>query len=43
MNKALITAIVLLAGVPASAVAQERAGSAAIGAVSGAEIGRAHV
>jgi hypothetical protein len=38
MNKALITAIVLLAGVPASAVAQERAGSAAIGAVSGAVV-----
>jgi hypothetical protein len=39
MNKALITAIVLLAGVPASAAAQERAGSAALGAVSGAVIG----
>jgi hypothetical protein len=38
MNKALITAIVLLAGVPASAVAQERAGSAALGAVSGAVV-----
>jgi hypothetical protein len=38
MNKALITAIVLLAGVPASAAAQERAGSAALGAVSGAVV-----
>ncbi|QOZ56023.1 hypothetical protein XH90_06780 [Bradyrhizobium sp. CCBAU 53338] len=38
MNKALITGIVLLAGVPASAVAQERAGSAALGAVSGAVV-----
>ena len=36
MKKVLITAIVMLAGVPASAVAQERAGSAALGAVSGA-------
>jgi len=36
MNKALITAVVLLAGVPASAAAQERAGAAALGAVSGA-------
>ena len=38
MNKALITAVVLLAGVPASAAAQERAGAAAIGAVSGAVV-----
>ena len=38
MNKALITAIVLLAGVPASAAAQERVGSAALGAVSGAVV-----
>ncbi|MGY8634147.1 hypothetical protein RAD15_16850 [Bradyrhizobium sp. 14AA] len=38
MNKALITAVVMLVGVPASAVAQERAGAAAIGAVSGAVV-----
>lgn len=38
MKKVLITAVVLLAGVPASAVAQERAGAAAIGAVSGAVV-----
>ena len=38
MKKVLITAIVLLAGVPASAIAQERASSAAIGAVSGAVV-----
>lgn len=38
MNKALITAIVLLAGVPAGAAAQERAGDAALGAVSGAVV-----
>lgn len=38
MNKTLITAIVMLAGVPASAVAQERAGAAALGAVSGAVV-----
>ncbi|MDA9518836.1 hypothetical protein XI06_00345 [Bradyrhizobium sp. CCBAU 11434] len=38
MKKVLITAIVMLAGVPASAVAQERAGSAALGAVSGAVV-----
>jgi len=38
MNKALITAIVLLTGVPACAAAQERAGSAALGAVSGAVV-----
>lgn len=36
MNKALITAIAMLACVPASAIAQERAGDAALGAVSGA-------
>ncbi|WP_354051905.1 hypothetical protein [Bradyrhizobium sp. LB12.1] len=38
MNKALITAIVMLASVPASAAAQERAGAAALGAVSGAVV-----
>jgi hypothetical protein len=38
MKKVLITAIVMLAGVPASAVAQERAGAAALGAVSGAVV-----
>jgi hypothetical protein len=38
MNKALTTAIVMLIGVPASAVAQERAGSAALGALSGAVV-----
>jgi hypothetical protein len=38
MTKALITAVVLLACVPASAVAQERAGDAALGAVSGAVV-----
>jgi len=38
MNKALITAVVMLASVPASAVAQERAGAAALGAVSGAVV-----
>lgn len=38
MKKVLITAVVLLAGVPASAVAQERAGAAALGAVSGAVV-----
>jgi hypothetical protein len=38
MNKALITAIVLLAGIPAVAAAQERAGDAALGAVSGAVV-----
>jgi hypothetical protein len=38
MKKVLITAVVLLACVPASAVAQERAGSAALGAVSGAVV-----
>lgn len=38
MNKALITAVVMLVGVPASAVAQERAGAAALGAVSGAVV-----
>lgn len=36
MHKALITAVVMLACVPAGAVAQERAGDAALGAVSGA-------
>lgn len=36
MTKVLITAIAMLACVPASAVAQERAGDAALGAVSGA-------
>ncbi|MBR0830047.1 hypothetical protein JQ596_31420 [Bradyrhizobium manausense] len=36
MNKALITAIAMLAFAPVSAVAQERAGDAALGAVSGA-------
>jgi hypothetical protein len=38
MNKALITAIVMLASVSASAIAQERASSAALGAVSGAVV-----
>lgn len=38
MKKVLLTVIVLLAGVPASAAAQERAGSAALGAVSGAVV-----
>ena len=38
MNKALITAVILLAGVPASVAAQERAGAAALGAVSGAVV-----
>lgn len=38
MTKALITAIAMLACVPASAVAQERAGDAALGAVSGAVV-----
>ena len=38
MKKVLITAIVMLASVPASAVAQERAGAAALGAVSGAVV-----
>ncbi|WP_440642158.1 hypothetical protein ACSHT2_14465 [Bradyrhizobium sp. PUT101] len=38
MNKALITAVAMLACVPASAVAQERAGDAALGAVSGAVV-----
>lgn len=36
MNKALITAVAMLACVPVSAIAQERAGDAALGAVSGA-------
>ncbi|OPZ00118.1 hypothetical protein A5906_23140 [Bradyrhizobium sacchari] len=38
MKKALITAVVLLLGLPAGAAAQERAGAAAIGAVSGAVV-----
>ncbi|NUR14672.1 MAG: hypothetical protein HOQ20_22925 [Bradyrhizobium sp.] len=38
MNKALITAIAILACGPASAVAQERAGDAALGALSGAVV-----
>ncbi|MGT2502039.1 hypothetical protein ACVOMS_16755 [Bradyrhizobium guangxiense] len=38
MTKAVITAVVMLACVPASAVAQERAGDAALGAVSGAVV-----
>jgi len=38
MRKALITAIAILACVPASALAQERAGSAALGALSGAVV-----
>ena len=38
MNKALITGIVMLTCVPAGAVAQERAGDAALGAVSGAVV-----
>ncbi|MEY9179235.1 hypothetical protein ABIG06_000942 [Bradyrhizobium sp. USDA 326] len=38
MTKALITAIAMLACVPAGALAQERAGSAALGALSGAVV-----
>jgi hypothetical protein len=38
MNKALITAVVMLVGVPASAAAQESAGAAALGAASGAVV-----
>ena len=38
MNKALIIAVAMLACVPASALAQERAGDAALGAVSGAVV-----
>ncbi|MDF0515950.1 hypothetical protein P0R31_01680 [Bradyrhizobium yuanmingense] len=38
MNKALITAVAMLACVPAGALAQERAGDAALGAVSGAVV-----
>src|SRR3569833_1077696 len=38
MPKALITAVALLACVPVSAVAQERAGDAALGAVAGAVV-----
>ncbi|UPJ64155.1 hypothetical protein [Bradyrhizobium sp. 191] len=38
MTKALITAAAILACVPASAIAQERAGDAALGALSGAVV-----
>jgi hypothetical protein len=38
MNKAVMAAIVMLAFVPAGAFAQERAGDAALGAVSGAVV-----
>ncbi|MFB6419330.1 MULTISPECIES: hypothetical protein [Bradyrhizobium] len=38
MNKVLITAVAMLACVPVTAVAQERAGDAALGAVSGAVV-----
>jgi hypothetical protein len=38
MTKVLITAVAMLACVPVSAVAQERAGDAALGAVSGAVV-----
>ncbi|MBH5391033.1 hypothetical protein [Bradyrhizobium diversitatis] len=38
MTKALITAVAILAWVPASAFAQERAGDAALGALSGAVV-----
>ncbi|WP_454644022.1 hypothetical protein [Bradyrhizobium liaoningense] len=38
MTKALMTAVAILACVPASAIAQERAGDAALGAVSGAVV-----
>ncbi|MCK1740602.1 hypothetical protein IVA80_06890 [Bradyrhizobium sp. 139] len=38
MKKAMIMAVVMLAGVPASAIAQERAGAAALGALSGAVV-----
>ncbi|MDA9497012.1 hypothetical protein [Bradyrhizobium sp. CCBAU 11357] len=38
MTKALITAVAMLACMPASALAQERAGDAALGAVSGAVV-----
>jgi hypothetical protein len=38
MTKALIISVVMLACVPVSAVAQERAGDAALGAVSGAVV-----
>jgi hypothetical protein len=38
MTKALISAVAMLACVPVSAVAQERAGDAALGAVSGAVV-----
>lgn len=36
MNRVLMAAVVVLAFVPAGAIAQERAGDAALGAVSGA-------
>ncbi len=38
MTKALITAVAMLACLPMSALAQERAGDAALGAVSGAVV-----
>lgn len=38
MTKALITALAILTCLPASALAQERAGDAALGAVSGAVV-----
>ncbi len=38
MNKVLMAAVVMLAAVPAGAFAQERAGDAALGAVSGAVV-----
>lgn len=38
MTKALITALAMLTCLPASALAQERAGDAALGAVSGAVV-----
>jgi hypothetical protein len=38
MSKALITAVAMLACVPANALAQERAGDAALGALSGAVV-----
>ncbi|WP_025034365.1 hypothetical protein [Bradyrhizobium sp. DOA9] len=38
MTKALIIAVAMLAYLPASALAQERAGDAALGAVSGAVV-----
>ena len=39
MNKAVMAAIVMLAFVPAGAVAQERAGDAALGALRGRRAG----